>query len=276
MRLKTAARRFDTSVMLDGYTGVEVGRCQLSPVDYFKLDGASLRVRAITVSPDVEIPSRRCIQIGDERYIVGGAAIDHWRGSPIRANYTLHQTPGLATVKTIAEALADAPGHTLYASRLWNKDVADLQTSSNYFNDYHIFFASTENINTYDLIWIDGHWHICHSVHPSLSGFADAVSHEILGTVFETVSFGSQTYDPITDSYSGTPVTVKVLRVRWQEHFAYLNAAQETYQRGDETIFVLKTVTPKPSDTLALSDGSWRVLHVADQGTHWSLHARRA
>ena len=61
-----------------------------------------------------------------------------------------------------------------------------------------------------------------------------------------------------------------------QEHFRYLTKASETYERGDQQVFVLKSVTPKPSDNLTLSDGVWRVLSAQDEGTLWSLHVRRA
>lgn len=276
MRLHKAATWFDSSRLYDAYTDTLVGKGQLDPTDLFKLDGASVRRRMVSVAPETALPTRRAVRLGDSTYLIGEPSTDEWQGSPIRTKYVLHQTPGQATVKTVAEALAGAPGRTMYASREWNKAVADPQTSSNYFNDYHIFVAHTETVSPLDLIQIDGQWHICHAVHPSLSGFTDAVSHEILGTVFETASAESRVYDPVLDDYMSTGSSVPVLRVRWQEHFNYLTAAQETYLRGDETVFVLKAGFPaKPSDGLILSDGLWRVISVVDEGTTLALHTRR-
>lgn len=278
MRLHAAATYFDKSVLTDAYTGSIVGKAQLNATDIFKLDGASVRRRLISVGPGVTPPTRMAVRLGGDVYLMGEPSADEHGGSPIRTNYVLHHTPGQATIKTLAEALGNAAGRTMWASREWNKDVADLQTSSSYFNDYHIFVAKTEAVAQENLIYVDGQWHICHAVHPSLSGFTDAVSHEILGTVFETVDVASRTYNPLTDAWTSSTVNAKVLRVRWQEKFEYLTKGQANYERGDETIVVLKAGWPaaKASDTLTLSDGTWRVLSVRDDGLTLALHARRA
>lgn len=277
MRLHRAATRFDDSVLYDAYTETFVGKGQLDPTDIFKLDGASVRRRVISVAPGVVLPTRRAVRLGADVYLIGEPSTDEWRGTPIRTKYVLHQTPSMATIKTFAEALADLPGRTMYASREWNKDVPDMQASSDYFNDYHVFVSHTEQVSMYDLVYVDNQWHICHAVHPSLSGFTDAVCHEILGPVFETATVTSNLYDPLTDSYAGADVSVKLLRMRWQEQYKYLTQAQEDYKRGDETVVVLKSAWPmvSPSDSLQLSDGEWRVLSVVDKGTTLALHTRR-
>jgi hypothetical protein len=214
--------------------------------------------------------------LGADYYLMGEPSTDEWKGSPIRTKYVLHQTPSQSTIKTIAEALANSAGTTAYASREWNKDVADLQESSDYFNDYHIFVASNEAGVEGDLVYVDSEWHYIHAVHPSLSGFKDLVSHEIPSPVFETVNISSNAYNPITDSFASATTSVKVLRLRWKERFKYKMLAQETYRRGDETLVVLKSVIPtlKVGDTIPLSDGTRRVLAVRDDGTTLSVHAR--
>lgn len=277
MRLRRAATRFDDSMLFDAYTNALVGRGQLDPTDIFKLDGASVRRRVISVAPEVSPPTRRAVRLGTDAYLIGEPSTDEWKGSPIRTKYVLHHTPGQVTIKSIEEALSNQAGRMMYASREWNKDVPDSQTSSAYFNDYHIFISYTESVKMYDLLWIDGQWHICHAVHPSLSGFTDAVSHEILGTVFETVALGSRSYDPVTDSYTSNPTNATVLRLRWAEQYSYMTAAQTSYVRGDETVMVLKSAWPEASasDVLTLSDGRWRVIDVQDQGAVLALHTRR-
>lgn len=278
MRLRKAAVRFDDSVLYDAYTNTLVGKGQLDPTDIFKLDGASVRRRVISVSPDLVLPTRRAVRLGADVYLIGEPSVDEWKGSPIRTKYVLHQTPSTAVVKTFAEALLNQAGRTMYASREWNKDVPDLKESSDYFNDYHIFVANTETVSTYDLIYVDNQWHICHAIHRSLSGFTDAVSHEILGTVFETISVGDKVYNPVTDAYTSTPITnVKVLRLRWQEQYEYLRESQTDYVRGDETLIVHTTAgwTPAPSDSMTLSDGKWRVLSGRTDNSVHLLHIRR-
>jgi len=276
MRLHKAAVRFDDSVLHDAYTGHFIGKGQLDPTDIFKLDGASVRRRILSVSPDVAIPARRAARLGAEVYLFGEASPDEWNGAPIRVKYVLHQTPGRAKVFTFAEALRGQPGREMYASREWNKDVPDNQASSRYFNDYHIFVAASEPLAPFDLIFIDDQWHICHAVHPSLSGFKDAVSHEITGMVFEYAEIGVRKYDPVTDDWDATHADVMVLRLRWQEQYDYLRASQENYQRGDETLVIAdEGYRPKPSDGILLSDGRWRILASQEGAGVWLLHARR-
>lgn len=277
MRLRKAAARFDDSVLYDAYSAEYVGKGQLEPTDYYKLDGASVRRRIISVAPDTVLPTRRAVRLGADVYLIGEPSTDEWKGSPIRVKYALHQTPGMATVRTIEQALSNHPGTSMYASRMWNKDVPDQKESSDYFNDYHIFVSFTETVRAYDIIWIDGQWHICHAIHPSLAGFTDAVSHEILGTVFETIMVSSRVYQPVTDTFVETPTAaVKILRLRWQEKYEYLTLAQEDYVRGDETVMVLASAwAARPNDTFTLSDGRWRVLSVREQGAVLALHARR-
>lgn len=277
MRLHKAANRFDDSVLFDAYTGQMVGKGQLDPTDIFKLDGASVRRRVISVEPSFTPPTKRAVKLGADVYLIGEPSTDEWGGRPIRTKYVLHQTPSLAVIKTFEEALMGQAGRSMFASREWNKDVPDLKESSSYFNDYHIFIANSEYVSAYDLILIDGQWHICHAVHPSLSGFVDAVSHEITGTVFETVDVLAQSYSPVSDSYTSTSIPdVTILRLRWKEQYEYLTAAQEEYGRGDETLVVLKSVwNAKPADSVTLSDGRWRILSATDKGAVLTLHARR-
>lgn len=278
MRLHRAASYFDDSVIYDAYTGSKLGKGQLDPTDIFKLDGASVRRRVISVAPDFPLPTRRAVKLGAGCYLMGEPSSDEWDGSPIRTKYVLHQTPSLATVKTFYEALTGAAGRSMYASREWNKDVPDEKTSSGYFNDYHVFVANTETVDAYDLVQIEGQWHICHAVHPSLSGFKDAVCHEFIdGSGFESVTVITKTYVPATDSYTTAQSVSLVLRLRWQEQYNFLRESQDPYKQGDQTVIVIKAAWTAASagDSLQMSDGRWRVLNVQDQGQTLALHVRR-
>ncbi len=278
MRLHAAATRFDKSVLTDAYTDELIGKGQLEHTDIFKLDGASVRRRIMSVSPTLSIPARRAIQIAGEKYLVGEPSFDESFGSLIRVKYVLHRTPGEASVYSIEGALAeDAATTTAFASREWNKDVVDMRESSRYINDYHIFFGKNESVNVNDLIYIDGTWHYCHSVHPSLSGFRDAVSHELIGSVFEVGTASSKTYTAQGDSFSSVDSEVRMLRMRWSEDFTYFTESQTDYVRGDETVMFLEIDWPnvKVSDEIEFTDGFWKVLSVVDSGSVRRLHTRR-
>ena len=94
---------------------------------------------------------------------------------------------------------------------------------------------------------------------------------------FESVSFGSRVYDPIKDIYTSTGSDVRVMRVKWSESYEYLSVGTTAFLRGDIQVFLPKTVAVKPSDLLALSDGSWKILSVQAFGSNvWRCHCRRA
>jgi hypothetical protein len=98
-----------------------------------------------------------------------------------------------------------------------------------------------------------------------------------LDNPWDTATLASRVYDPVTDTYTGTPVSATVLRMRWQEHFEYFSRAQGTYERGDCVIWVMKAaLNVKINDEVTLSDGKWRALRVTDEGTAQSIHLRRA
>ena len=153
--------------------------------------------------------------------------------------------------------------------------MPDADNNSKYPPQYQVFLAGTESAPSDSLIKLNSRWFLVKQSYLSTSGLRVALANELEEPTFETISFGSKTYDPITDTSGTSSSTVKILRVKWSEHFTYLSQGSENYQRGDQQIFVPKTVTPKPSDTLTLSDGVWRILSVQNEAT-WSCHARRA
>ena len=276
MRLKNASRLFDKTVFTDAY-GTVTFKGQLDPFDFFKLDGAAVKRRALSTAPGVTIPARRTIKADDQVYLVGDQTPDHWAGSKIRNRYVLHGADYLAQVRTVAEALADAAGLTAWVSRDWNKDTTDSRVSAENISQYHMFFSSAEDVPDESVLTLsDGRNYLVQGTHRALSGFTDALANEIPEPVFETVSFADRTYDPVADSFSSVTNNVRVMRIRWQEAFQYLSRASVEFERGDCLVFIPKgIVSPSANDTVPLSDGTWRVVSSIDNGTFYRVHLRR-
>jgi len=274
MRLYDAAKRFNTTTASDAY-GTDTFLCQYEPMSFNKIDGVAIQKRSISVEPTVTIPPRGAITIEGKTYLVGHGAPDFWQGDPIRITLIIQGADGLASLNSVVNELTSVAATTAYAALVFSKYVPDSDNNSKYPPQYQVFLSGTEEAPSDSLIHLDSRWFLVKQSYLSTSGLRVALANELEEPTFETISFGSKTYDPITDTSGTSSSTVKILRVKWSEHFTYLSQGSENYQRGDQQIFVPKTVTPKPSDTLTLSDGVWRILSVQNEAT-WSCHARRA
>lgn len=276
MRLARAAAKFDRTVAVDAYTSSVTFKCQLAPLDLYRIDGAAVKRRQMSCAPRVVIPARKVVTIGGETYLIGDGSPDHYNGTVIRQNFVLQGASEICSLNTIAAELAGTVAGSAYGSLVFSKYLPDGADTSKYPPQYQIFLAGSESVSPDSLVEIDSRWFLIKDSYISLSGLRVALANEIQGTVFETVTVADRTYSPVTDSYISTTSSKKVMRVRWQEHFTYISKAQIDYFRGDETVFVLKSVmTPKGGDALTLSDGTWKILDVQDFGLTWSCHVRR-
>jgi len=218
------------------------------------------------------------MRVGTQVYIIGDDTDDHFQGDRVRTNYVLMGADHLATVRTIAEALSNAVGFQAYVSRDWNKDLIDSRDSARRISEYHIFFSRTEPVPRHGVIEFDGQTYFVQETHHALSGLTDALSIELEGPAYETINYGTRTYNATTDTYSSVPTSVKVLRLRWQEAFRYLTRASEDYVRGDQILMMLKagSPTPKASDVFDLSDGQFKIVSILDESLYYNLHVRRS
>lgn len=276
MRLYDAARMADDTVATDAY-GTATFLCQYEPLSYAKIDGVAVKKRTISTAPTATIPTRGAITIDGQTYLIGHGAPDYWRGETIRVNYVIQGADGLADLTSVADALAGNLPVQAYAALVFNRYVPDSDTSGKYPPQYQIFTDGNENVPGDSLVTIGGATFLVKESYVSNSGLRVALVNELAMPAFESATHNVSVYDPITDTRVETPSAVQVLRVKWQEHFNYLSKASETYERGDLQVFVLQSAaTPKPSDTLTLSDGVWRILAAQAEGLLWSLHVRRA
>lgn len=276
MKLSNAASYFDQLVVADAYTPATTFLAQLNLYDDSVRDGMTVERRVISTAPSVSIPSRRAIAFDGLQWLVGDMTPDVFGNEVIRRKYPIHRCDGLATLKTIQQALQAAAGSTAYTGLVWSRGAKEIEVSAGVFDVLNAYFSSYETVAERTLISLNSKWHLTRTVYRSSAGFNVALVDELPEPVIESATFVVRTYNPVTDSYSTSNSAQTVLRVRWQSAFEYLSAATEPYSRGDLQCMVQKTVTPKVQDTVTLSDGSWRVLSILDEGTYWSMHLRRA
>ena len=275
MKLQSAARMGDTVVASDAYGTAQV-MVQYDPMSFAKIDGVSVRKRQISAAPSVAMPARGVITIDGQKYLAGHGAPDYWRGSVIRVSYVIQGADGLANLQTIGQALDGIVPVTAYAAVVFAKYLPDANDSSRMPPQYQVFLAGAEEAPEDTLIGLEGSFYLVKQSYISTSGLRVALANIVDEPCFETVSFANRVYDPVSDSYTSAGTSIKIFRIKWSESFTYLSKASEGFERGDIQVFMLKSSTPKPSDLLTLSDGSWRILAVQDMGATWRCHARRA
>lgn len=275
MKLSNAAKHFDDVVATDAHGAASI-RVQFLLYDDTRRDGLTVDRRIISVAPAVTIPARRVLTVGSDRWIMGDGANDYFKGEAIRTKYVAHLASGLAELKTIAQALQGQAGATFYAGIAWVKSARQIEVNSELINVETLYSSKTETVQEDQLVFINGKMYFTRQPYTALSGFT-ALTLDEIEQPLEIISFSSRTYDPITDTYSATTVATTVLRHRWQEHYAYTSKADQSYERGDETVWVLESAAvAKAGDKLTLSDGEWLVLSATDEGAVRSLHVRRA
>lgn len=276
MKLKNVAKFFDRTRARDAYDTTKSFRCQLEPFDYYKLDGAVVKRRVMSTAPDIQIPARRVIDIDGQRYLVGDPAEDHWEGKKIRRRYVLQGADHVAEVRSIPDVLSGAPGALAFASVEFNKYGTDERDNSDFHPQYHIYFSESESVPENSIITASGRNYLVRNSHRTVSGLVDALSNEIGHTLVQTAELRSRTYVPTTDSYlETTPQTVACIVLRWQEHFRYLSAGSEDYQRGDLQVLAADSVSFRPSDVVSIAGVPWTVLSSIAEDGYTSLHVRR-
>lgn len=275
MDLERVARRFDNTVAKDAYSNATF-MCQFEVLSYSKIDGVAVKKRQISTAVGVTIPSRRVVDIGGQKYLLGTPAPDYWNNEVIRLNFVIQGADGLADLTTIADELSGAGPTQAYAALVFAKYLPDADDSSRYPPQYQIFLSGTESAPADSLIKLNSIWYLIKESYISTSGLRVSLANAIDIPNFENATFSSRVYDPVTDTHTPTNSTVKILRVKWSEHFRYLSKASEQYERGDQQVFTLKSVTPDPPDNFILSDGTWKVVSSQDEGLTWSCHVRRA
>jgi hypothetical protein len=275
LNLANAAKAFDNLLCADAYNPGTTFYGQFDTYNDSIRDSVTTSRSILSTAPSVTIPARHAVTFLSDIWILGNPQIDYFKNAPVRVKYVAHGVTSKATVKTFAEALAGSAGFTAYAGRQWVKATKEIDVSSGMYDEFEIYFASTESIPDDALIQLDGYWNLARTSFPSATGLLTVVCDELPAPVLETGAYLTATYDPVADTTSTASAALQVLRFRWQSHFKYPTLASHKFERGDLNAFVLKSaVTAKAGDLLSLSDGDWRILSVIDYGLTWGAHIR--
>lgn len=281
MHLKDAAAFFDRMVCADAYDASRTFKGQLNLFDDSMRDGTTVVRRVLSVADTVVLPARRAVTIHGEVWLLGAVHNDSFEGAIVRAKYVAHRADGLAAAKTADQALRTLAGSTLYAGRLWVKDLKEQETSSKLSSFMNIYVAPTEVVVAGTFLQLVGRWHFVRNVFTGASGFniceADELPSDALTTAVYSTKTG-QVYNPVNDAVAaGSTPTVPLLYHRWQDDYLYRRMSALPFDDGDIVAHLSKTsiATAVVGDTFVLNGTTYRVLSVRDDGAGaWHLHGR--
>jgi len=274
MKLKNVSKFFDKTKAVDAYNSSYSFKCQVEPLDMYRTEGTRIKIRNMSTAPEVVIPARRVIKIDDQAYIVSDSSLDHWSGEAIRSRYVLQGADHVVEIRTIAQVLENVPGVQAFASIDFNKYGTDKRDSSEYHPQYHIYFGK-ETVGEDVLIHTVDRNYLVKNSYLTPAGIVDALANELDDPVVQVTVSTGRSYNPVTDSYTATTVSVRAVLVRWQEYFEYLTQGSTKYERGDAQLFVLPAVQAKAGDTVSIGGEDFRVLSHLDRSGYRSLHIRR-
>ena len=210
MKLKSAARYFDTDTVTDGYTGALLFKAQFSSYEQAAPDGSFQRRRVVSVAPGILPATRRVVTVQGMRWIMGELVTDAFRDKPIRQTSAAKEATDLFTLLTPAQAALKSAGTSIYGHKQYLKDTVNSVTDSNYDPQYEVFFGITENLKAgYFLKSAQQYLHI-RILQYANEGYWVAVSDELAtnpATDAEVTATFAGVYDPVTEETTSQPVT---------------------------------------------------------------------
>lgn len=282
MKLKNAARFFDTCPVYDAYSGALLFKAQTSTFLESSVEGSTAARRVISVAPEVTIPTHSCILALQQLLLIGASNPDEWAGSTIRAAYWTKRVTDSFKLLTPAEACNNAAGTVAYGQRQYLRETINTQTDSELDPMWNIFLSkSLSPVTGYFLKGPNTLYRIRLS-YEDIDGFRTCQSDEVTGgTVAITVTGSNTTYNPVTDTY--TPVSYNSTGIVLDYHKSFTRRTQGDYkvESGDVCLVVPKaSVVAVQGMELTIQAGSklagkWRVLDYLDEVDSWNLHIRR-
>lgn len=278
MRLHDAAVYFDRESIYDGYTNALLFKGQTSNFDDATSVGATLRRRTLSLAPALAVPTRRCVRVGDLRWLAGLGIKDSFQGADIRNTYNLRVATDLFSIFSPLEVMVPpVTPDTAYGYAEYFKSTVDTKDDSEYDNFWNIFFAPDEPVSQGAFLRVDGRCLRVRQTYVAPEDLRIAQCDELDSDWDQTVTFhGLGVYDPLTEQTSGGDVAVKGILFDLTKFYRWRNLAESAVQPGDRVLMVPTTVTPKPNSMLTVAGSEWRVLSIQPELDAWAAHIRPA
>jgi len=274
MRLKDAAKRFNDAQAYDAYTSDPLFKCQFTSFDDHSADGATARRRVLNIPENLTIPTRRCIRLYDQAWLVGVGSPDSFAGSAIRVQYGMKKATDLALLATPAGVLTST-GMRAYVQKHYYRDNMDTKTESDNQIAWNVFVAPVETVITGMFIVADVLLRVRNTYLP-VEGLRVAQCDDLGPVSIVAATFTENgTYNPLTDTWGTVNIATTVILVDYARLYQLASKADPTYEPGDVSVLVRQAaVTPAVGARFTMNGKTWRVLSVQSELDSWLLHAR--
>ena len=279
MKLKSAARYFDTDTVTDGYTGALLFKAQFSSYEGAAPDGSFQRRRVVSLAPGIAPASRRVVVVQGMRWIMGELVTDAFKDQPIRQTSAAKEATDLFTLLTPAQAALKTTGTSIYGHKQYLKDTVNSVTDSNYDPQYEIFFGITENLKAGHFLKSAQQYLHIRSLQYANEGYWVAVSDELAtnpATDAEVTATFAGVYDPVTETHAAGVTTTGIM-LDMYKLYNFNTEADPRNQAGDMSLIVAKSaVTPKADQLITVAGVNWKNIKFTPYFDAWNIQLRRA
>jgi hypothetical protein len=276
MKLKAAARRFDTCPVYDAYNNALLFKAQVSTFLEASPDGSTAKRRVLSVDPSITPPTHSTINVLNELWVVGDGILDEWRGGAIRASYWMKASSGLFSLVTPGQACSGTVVAAQHGQRDYLKDTVNGVTDAQYDPFWIFHFSKNAVIAKGTLVKQGPTLYRVRTVHLSLEGFKTAQCDEIDYGVISSTFTSTGVYNPVLDTYSAASVTVPSILLDYYKVYEFRTQASPSNLAGDMALIVAKSsVSPVVGQNVVVNSESWRIIAIVSDQDAWSLHIRR-
>lgn len=280
MKLKSVVGYFDTCPVYDAYTGALLFKIQTSTFLESSAEGSTAARRVVSLNPDLSVPAHNCILALGQIWIVGASNPDEWKGAAIRKAYWTKLATDNMKLLTPGQAAASAPGLNLFGSKKYLRESLNNPTDSELDAVWEVSVSANtivsrgyflKSANTLYRVRVD---------YKDLDGFYTCQVDEVDEPVTSIYFNGSSAYNPITDSYTPTHLTLTAIILDYSKAYSKSSVVATKSEVGDIALVIAKSsTTPKTSQQFEVPTGrfkgSWRVLSALEEHDAWKIHARR-
>ena len=268
------ACHYDDIQATDAYTGTTLFKAQYSSFNEAAKDGTITKRRTMSVRPGTTIPARRAVNFLSETWIIGDGNSDGIYGLPIRTAYWMKKSTGLASLLTPAQACNSSAGTSMHISAMYLKDTVNSTSDTEYDTFWNVFTSSSEPVVKGYYFKVGSKYYRVRGQHQETTGFGLAACDELDDSAVTTaIVKTSVTYDPITDTQTGTTSTISAIMLDPGKFYRYANNMDDKYTSGDYSL-VTASALDVGSD-VTINSLRWRVLSKEAEADAWVHHIRR-
>lgn len=281
MKLKNAAKFFDTCPVYDAYTGALLFKVQTSTFLESSLEGSTASRRVVSLAPEITPPAHSCILALNQLLLLGGENPDEWAGSAIRRAYWTKRITDSFRVRTPAQVLNSVPGTAVYGQRKYLRESINTQTDSELDPTWDIFLSKSLAPSRGMFISSATVLYRVRVSYEDVDGFRTCQSDEVDEPIRTMTFTTSSSYDPVTDSYAPATVTLPSILLDYSKVFSKADAYEDKAKAGDICAVIGKSlVVPSVGQTIGIEAasryrGNWQILKVSDELDARLLHLRR-